>query len=85
MTLTDIEVQCRAGHKAGEEPRRFRIAERWIEVVEVLDRWHQVESLPEWPRADYFKVLGDDGSRSLLKHDLETGAWRLGKRWPAAG
>jgi hypothetical protein len=50
-------------------------------VEEVLDRWHQVESKPEWPRADYFKVRGADGHEYLLKHDLEADEWLLGRRW----
>jgi len=45
----------------------------------VLDRWYQVESRPEWPRADYFKVRGTDDRAYLLKHDLESDEWFLGK------
>jgi hypothetical protein len=47
----------------------------------VLDRWHQVESKPEWPRADYFKVRTADKREYLLKHDLESGEWFLGRPW----
>ena len=81
MKLTPIQVECYAGHKADETPRRFLWSEQWVEVVEVLDRWHQVESLPEWPRAEYFKVRGADGCDYLLKHDLEADQWFLGQRW----
>jgi len=56
MHLTSIEVECYAGVKADETPRRFTLNEHTIEVGEVLDRWYQIESQPEWPRADYFKV-----------------------------
>lgn len=84
MRLVLIAVECHAGHKADERPRRFRGEGGWVEVEEVLDRWHQVESLPEWPRADYFKVQGSDGGQYLLKHDLESDAWYLGRRWPLA-
>ena len=55
-----IKVECDAGIKADETPRRFIWAERSIEVEEVLDRWYQVKSKPEWPRADCFKVRGTD-------------------------
>jgi hypothetical protein len=44
MKLTPIQVECYAGHKADETPRRFRLDEQWVEVEEVLDRWYQVES-----------------------------------------
>ena len=81
MRLTPIQVECYAGVKVDETPRRFRWEERHIEVDEVLDRWHQVESRPEWPRADYFKVRGADGQEYLLKHDLESYEWFLGQHW----
>ncbi len=81
MHLTSIQVECYAGVKADEAPRRFTWSEHTIEVGEVLDRWYQVESKPEWPRADYFKVHGEDGRDYLLKHDLESDEWWLGKSW----
>lgn len=55
MRLTQIEVECYAGAKADETPRRFNLEGQNIEVNEVLDRWYQVESKPEWPRAYYFR------------------------------
>jgi hypothetical protein len=81
MNLTPIRVECYAGAKADETPRRFTLEKGTIEVGEVLDRWYQVESKPEWPRADYFKVRATDGPEYLLKHDLESGQWFLGKSW----
>ena len=81
MHLTAIEVECYAGVKADETPRRFTLNERTVELSEVLDRWYQVESQPEWPRADYFKVRASDEREYLLKHDLESDEWFLGQRW----
>jgi len=81
MKLTPIQVECYAGAKADETPRRFIWEEQSVEVEEVLDRWFQIESRPEWPRADYFKVRGADAREYLLKHDLESDAWYLGKQW----
>ena len=81
MKLVPIQVECYAGAKADETPRRFTWEERTVEVSDVLDRWYQVESKPEWPRADYFKVLAADKREYLLKHDLEADAWFLGKSW----
>ena len=77
MKLIPIQVECYAGGKADETPRRFNSRGQTIELVEVLDRWHQVESKPEWPRADYFKMRTVDGQEYLLKHDLESGDWLL--------
>jgi len=79
MQLTPIEVECHAGARADETPLRFRWEGRLIEVGEILDRWYQVESQPEWPRADYFKVRGTDRREYLLKHDLESDRWLLGQ------
>lgn len=81
MQLMPIQVESHAGFKADETPRRFVWEGRIIEVLEVLDRWFQVESQPEWPRADYFKVRGADQHEYLLKHDLESDEWFLGRRW----
>jgi hypothetical protein len=81
MHLLPIRVESYAGHKADETPRRFHPADQWIEVVEVVDRWYQVENLPEWPRATYFKVRGADLREYLLKHDEESSEWYLGRSW----
>ena len=81
MKLIPIQVECYAGAKAAETPRRFIWVERTIEVDEVLDRWYQIESKPEWPRADYFKVRATDEQEYLLKHDLESDEWFLGQQW----
>ncbi|HWH68060.1 MAG TPA: DUF6504 family protein [Candidatus Sulfotelmatobacter sp.] len=81
MLLVPIQVECYAGAKADETPRRLTWQGRTREVTEVLDRWYQVESKPEWPRADYFKVRAGEGRDYLLKHDLESDEWFLGKQW----
>jgi len=80
MKLTPIRVECYAGAKPDETPRRLTWEGRTIEV-EVLDRWYQVESKPEWPRADYFKVQAANEREYLLKHDLESDEWFLGRQW----
>jgi hypothetical protein len=81
MQLTRIQVESYAGHKADEMPRRFLLEDHWIEIEEVLDRWYQVDSTPEWPRANYFKVRGSNQREFLLKHDEESDEWFVGRRW----
>ena len=81
MKLIPIPVEYYAGAKADKTPRRFIWQGHTLEVGEVLDRWYQVESRPEWPRADYFKVRGNDDREYLLKHDLESDERFLGKEW----
>ena len=78
MELTPVQVECYSGYKADETPTRFLAGDTWIEVNEVLDRWYQVESLPEWPRTEYFKVRASNQGEYLLKHDLESDHWYLG-------
>jgi len=81
MQLIPVQVECYAGYKADESPRRLCWEQRWIEVEEILDRWYQGAANPEWPIADYFKVAGDDGHVYLLKHDREADVWFLGQQW----
>jgi hypothetical protein len=81
MKLIPVQIECYAGAKADETPRQFVREGQTIFVSEVIDRWYQVESKPEWPRADYFKVRGEDGRDYLLKHDLESDDWFLGQQW----
>ena len=51
-----IHVECHAGYRGEETPRRFFLGERTIEVADILDRWLG-------PVHRYFKVRGDDGGR----------------------
>ena len=81
MQLIPIQVVSYAGYEADETPRRFLIGGQWMEIVEVIDRWYQVESQPEWPRANYFKVRAANGRDYLLKHDQEADEWFLGRSW----
>ncbi len=65
-----VRVECYAGHRGEETPRRFFLGERRVEVAEVLDRWLA-------PDHSYFKVKGDDGALYILQHDELTNAWQL--------
>ena len=65
-----VRVECYAGYRGEETPRRFHLGERTVEVAEVLDRWLA-------PDHRYFKVRGDDGARYILRHDPNSGDWEL--------
>jgi hypothetical protein len=65
-----ISVECYAGHRGEETPRRFCLGKREIDVVEVVDRWLA-------PDHRYFKVRGDDGSLYILRHDVASQRWEL--------
>jgi hypothetical protein len=81
MQLFSIKVDFYLSEDGDEMLRGFHWQGRYIEVGELLDRWYQVESKPEWPRANYFKVRGADSHEYLLKHDLESDEWYLGRQW----
>lgn len=66
----DVRVECYAGYRGEETPRRFALGSRRVEVVEVIDRWLA-------PDHRYFKVRGDDGATYILRHDLDTLVWEL--------
>ncbi len=65
-----IRVECYAGHRGEETPRRFLVGERAVAVVDVLDRWLA-------PDHRYFKLLGDDGGVYIVRHDAAADRWEL--------
>jgi hypothetical protein len=67
---TAVRVECYAGHRAEESPRRFFIGKRAIGVIEIIDRWLD-------PDHRYFKLRGDDGGIYILRYDLDTDAWEM--------
>lgn len=67
---SNIKVECYAGYRGEETPRRFYIGKRLIEIDDVLDRWLD-------PVYRYFKIKGDDGGIYILRHDAKTDAWEM--------
>ncbi len=65
-----ITVECYAGHRGEESPRRFFLGEKPVEVSEILDRWLA-------PDHRYFKLRGDDEAVYIIRHDVKTGQWEL--------
>lgn len=66
----ELHVECYAGHRGEETPRRILFGDRPVEVAEVLDQWLA-------PDHRYFKVLGADGATYILRHDVPKGCWEL--------
>jgi len=66
----NIKVDCYAGYRGEETPRRLVFGARAVEVADVIDRWYG-------PDHRYVKVRGADGATYILRHDLETGTWAL--------
>jgi hypothetical protein len=65
-----VRVECHAGHRGEETPRRLSFDKRSVGLVEVLDCWLGVDHR-------YFKMLGDDGATYILRHDTARGRWEL--------
>ncbi len=65
-----IDVECYAGYRGEETPRRIYFGGRRVEVVEVLDRWLA-------PDHRYFKFEGDDGAVYIVRHDVPAERWEL--------
>ena len=65
-----IEVETYSGHKADERPMRFRLGDRWLAVVDVVDRWYD-------PDVIYFRVRAEDGDLYVLWHVEGSDVWTL--------
>ena len=65
-----IRVDCYAGHRGEETPRRLIFDGRAVEVAEVMDQWLA-------PDHRYFKLRGGDGATYIVRHDTASGAWEL--------
>lgn len=56
-----VRVECYAGYKGAESPRRFVLGEREFTVMEIIDRWYG-------PDDACFRVRTRDGRVCLLRH-----------------
>jgi len=68
--MSDIKVECYAGYKGDQYPRRFTLGELPLEVGEIEDQWYG-------PSAQYFRVVASDGNVYILRHDQEKENWSL--------
>ena len=66
----EVRVECYAGYKGEEMPRRFWLGKRCIGVEDIIDQWLS-------PDHGYFKLRGDDGATYILRHDGISGVWEL--------
>jgi hypothetical protein len=65
-----VEVECYAGYRGEETPRRFVLAGSAIEIAEVIDCWLA-------PEHRYFKVRDDAGHVYILRNDVASGQWEM--------
>jgi hypothetical protein len=65
-----VDVECYAGHRGEETPRRFGFTGARIEIAEVVDRWLD-------PDHRYFKVRDGRGDIYILRNDVASETWEL--------
>jgi hypothetical protein len=65
-----VAVECYAGYRGEETPRRFHLGERQVEIAEVVDRWLA-------PDHRYFKVHDTQGDLYILRNDVVAQQWEL--------
>lgn len=65
-----IQVECYAGYRGEETPRRIHVGGSCLEVVDVLDRWLD-------PDHRYFKLQTLDGAIWIVRHDVRRSVWTL--------
>ena len=75
-TCSAVDVDCHAGYRSEETPRRFRLGERVVEIAEVVDSWLA-------PDHRYFRVRDTQGDLHILRQDVAADGWEL--MWLAAG
>jgi hypothetical protein len=64
---TTVRVECYAGYRGEETPRRFYYGNRRVDVLNVVDRWLA-------PDHRYFKLQTLDGT-FILRHDTGHDNW----------
>ena len=65
-----IEVDCYAGHRGEETPRRVIVDGDAFRVVRVVARWSS-------PESRFFEVETEDGRSCVLRHDTKADCWEL--------
>ncbi len=68
--MIPVDVDCYAGYRGEETPRRIRFKTHTVGVKTGRDRWLS-------PDHRYFKLEGDDGDLYIIRHDPHRGLWEL--------
>jgi hypothetical protein len=65
-----LKVECYAGYRGDQYPRRLFLRDRMLKVVELEDQWYS-------PSKQYFKILASDGNVYILCHNQDINNWSL--------
>ena len=68
--MGELRVECHAGHRGEETPRRFHLDGRTVEITEVIACWTE-------PDARLFRVRGADGRVYVLRLDERKHCWDI--------
>jgi len=68
--MAGIRVECHAGYRGDETPRRFHVDGQTIEIAEILCRWREPDAL-------FFRVQSVTNRVYVLRRDEETGRWEV--------
>ncbi len=65
-----VAVDCYAGGRGEETPRRFTLEDRLVEIKEIVEQWRT-------PDHRYFRVRTAADETHTLRHDVKSGVWEL--------
>ena len=65
-----VAVDCYAGARGEETPRRFTVENQVVEVREIVDQWRT-------PDHRYFKVKTAVGEICTLRQDVRSEVWEV--------
>jgi hypothetical protein len=68
--ILEVQVECYAGHRGEETPRRVWFGDRTLEVAAIIDQWLD-------PEHRYFKFADPSGDLFIVRHDEMSGRWEL--------
>ena len=69
-SVLSAAVDCYAGARSDETPRRFTRGDQRVEILAVVDQWRT-------PDHRYFRVRTAGGETCTLRQDVHSGAWEL--------
>ncbi len=65
-----VAIDCYAGSRGEETPRRFTVENQLVEIRTVVDQWRT-------PDHRYFRVRTAASEICTLRHDVKSGVWKL--------
>ena len=65
-----MDVECHAGYRGEETPRRFQLGERQVEIADGVDSWLA-------PDHRYSQVRDTQGDLYIVRNDVAADRWEL--------